>query len=274
MKILLLLPFLLIITVIPSYAEIDLSGQRILSLDGNMIIEFAENTYETRLHRVTITPNIGFGILQLVDGTVFLDSNNKVNVLGNSFSISLDSGKIYAHNMGDGIFSIVTLTVQDGKFQKQLFPSIIELMDFSIADVVSTEPIPVIVRENIELLMTGKYSMVTALKDQINFDIRVYDKALNPAKSYNYNVGYLEGADITIVIKDSQNKVIWYIEEKTNEFGYGEIEFRVESNFRLMGEHSVSITIQYDGNTYEAILPLFIEEQNADAKWMDFDRLL
>jgi len=255
-----------------AFAEIDLSNQRIISLDGNVIIEFGENTRYFMPHSLKIIPNIGFGVLNLDGGTIFLDSNN-VNVLASSFSITLDNGKIYAKNNRDGTFDVKVLTVKNGKFQKEIFPSVIEPIVTSFKEIAPTEQIKSIERENIELLMVGKYSMVTALKDQINFDLRIYDKALNIAQDYHANYGYVPDADITISIKDSQNKIIWFIEDKTNEFGYSEIEFRVESDFRLMGEHLVSILVEHEGNTLKRTIPLFIEEQNADAKWMDISRL-
>jgi len=117
MKLLVFMIFALTIVITPAFAEIDLSNKKIVSLDGNLLIEFGESIQTFKRGYLIETPQLDNGIIRLTDRTVFLQGEY-TNILGDSFSVRLDDGKIYAKNNQDGTFTVKVLTVNDNGFQK------------------------------------------------------------------------------------------------------------------------------------------------------------
>jgi len=89
MKLLVFMIFALTIVITPAFAELDLSNKKIVSLDGQLIIEFGENIQTIKKGYLIETPQLNFGKITLTDKTVFLEGEY-TNILGNSFSVRLD----------------------------------------------------------------------------------------------------------------------------------------------------------------------------------------
>jgi len=256
------------------FAELDLSNQRIISNDGNVIIEFRENTIKERLVSTKIIPNIDFGIIELRDQTIFLD-DTKINVLANSFRILSYNPTmlIYAQNLGNDEFNMRVYTYTEQGTQKQTFTGIMIPINDEIK---ITNPIEEVIvqepeNENIDILMTGKYSYVTALKDTIILDFRFFDSKLNPNKDDALNYGTLDMAEvsITIVNPSKQNAVEWSITGETNKSGHFETEFRVPIDKNLIAEYEINILLDHQGNVFRTTLPMFVQEYNADQVFKD-----
>jgi len=181
------------------------------------------------------------------------------------------TGEIFFLRVSDNSdFEYVMLLDKTGHWQKaEIRDKVIEspIEQMSEIDLVKTE--------KIEIIMTGKYSMVSALKDTIILDFRFYDSKLNPDQNNELNYGTINDADIAIFIVDptKQNQVEWSIIGKTDASGNFEEEFRVETNKDLMGEYSVDILVQYQDSFFNKSIPLFIEEYNADQVFQDVLRL-
>jgi len=84
MKLLVFMIFALTIVITPAFAEIDLSNKKIVSLDGNLLIEFGENIQTFKRGYLIETPQLDFGIIKLTDRTVLLSGEN-TNILGIPF---------------------------------------------------------------------------------------------------------------------------------------------------------------------------------------------
>ena len=186
MKLLVFMIFALTIVITPAFAEIDLSNKKIVSLDGKLLIEFGENIQTFKRGYLIETPQLDNGLIRLTDRTVFLQGEY-TNILGNSFSVRLDDGKIYAKNNQDGTFTVKVLTVNDNGFQKQTFSSIIQpiviiespeiIEPTEKMDTLSTEPeeeqyIP-------DLMLTSSHDFRTFWQDTFNVDVQAFDGNIN-----------------------------------------------------------------------------------------------
>lgn len=100
-------------------------------------------------------------------------------------------------------FTYAMILDRDGQWHKG---EIREKTEVVIPEVTDIPPIVEQQENNIEtreLLLVGKYTSHTFLKSLIQFDGKIYDKALNPTPSFYSNYGQVEDAIIRISIRKS-----------------------------------------------------------------------
>jgi len=133
MKLLVFMIFALTIVITPTFAELDLSNEKITSTDDNLIIRFADNTIRYLGTHTVITPNIEYGTVDLGNVKLALD-DARVNILGDSFTIKNDNVALYAKNLGDDKFRINVYIFTDSGLQKTTFTAnIIKTSNFMLS---------------------------------------------------------------------------------------------------------------------------------------------
>jgi len=264
MKLPVLIIFALAIVITPAFAELDLSNKKIVSLDGQLIIEFGENIETFKRGYLIETPQLNFGIIKLTDRTVILEGEY-TNILGNSFSVRLDDGKIYAKNNQDGTFTVNVLTVNDNGFQKQTFASIIQPIDIielseiiqptEKTDTSSTEPeeeqyIP-------DLIMTSSHDFKTFWQDTFNIDVQTFDGKINPNPEQYPFQGRIDGVDVKVLLS-LDNVQVATLSGVTANNGDWNGEYFFKENISAPGEYVVDVIISYLGETVSKSSTMFI----------------
>jgi hypothetical protein len=59
------------------------------------------------------------------------------------------------------------------------------------------------------------------------FSVKVFDKKINPTGDYDVNIGKIQGVKISVVVKDSNNKIIKTLNGVTDNQGYYSDSFRI-----------------------------------------------
>jgi len=264
MKLLVFMIFALTIVITPAFAEIDLSNKKIVSLDGQLILEFGENIQTIKRGYLIVTPQLDYGILKLTDRTVLL-GGEYTNILGNSFSVRLDDGKIYAKNNLDGTFTVKVLTVNDNGFQKQTFSSIIQpiviiespeiIEPTEKIDNLSTEPeeeqyIP-------DLMMTSSHDFKTFWKETFNIDVQAFDGNINSNPVSTSFLGRINGVDVKVLLS-LDNVQLATLSGVTANNGQWDGEYFFKENISAPGEYVVDIIISYLGETVSKSSTMFI----------------
>jgi len=260
MKLPVLIIFALAIVITPAFAELDLSNKKIVSLDGQLIIEFGENINTFKRGYLIKTPQLDYGVIKLADKTVFLSGEN-TNILGNSFSVRLDDGKIYAKNNLDGTFTVKVLTVSDNGFQKQTFASILQpiviiespeiIQPTDKTDNLSIEPeeeqyIP-------DLIMTSSHDYTTYWKKTFNIDVQTYDGNINP--SATGFEGRINDVNITVIISNGDEVLATLT--GTTVYGEWQEAYFVEDR-TFQGKYTVDILATLDKQTVSKSSSMFV----------------
>jgi len=264
MKLLVFMIFALTIVITPAFAEIDLSNKKIVSLDGKLLIEFGENIQTFKRGYLIETPQLDNGIIRLTDRTVFLQGEY-TNILGNSFSVRLDDGKIYAKNNQDGTFTVKVLTVNDNGFQKQTFSSVLQPIEIIESpeiieptekmDTLSTEPeeeqyIP-------DLMMTSSHDFRTYWKESFNVDVQAFDGNINSNPVSSSFLGRINGVDVKVLLS-LDNVQIATLSGVTANNGQWDGEYYFKENISAPGEYVVDVIISYLGETVSKSSTMFI----------------
>ena len=243
-KLLVFMVFALTIAITPAFAELDLSNQKIVSLDGKLILEFGENIQTFKRGGIIETPQLDFGTIRLADRTVFLEGEY-TNILANSFSVLLDDGKIYAKNNQDGTFTVKVLTLNDNGFQKQTFASILQPIEIieSSEIIEPTEKIDTITTEPEEeqyvpeLIISSSHDFKTYWKDTFNIDVQAYDARINP--SGTGFEGRIDGVDVTMIISLGEEVITTLKGVTVNGEWIG--EHYIKDNIVQAGEYTVDV---------------------------------
>jgi len=263
MKLLVLMIFALTIVITPAFAELDLSNQKIVSLDGKILLEFGENIQTFKRGEIIDTPQLEYGVLKLADKTVFLEGEY-TNILGNSFSVRLDDGKIYAKNNQDGTFTVKVLTLTDNGFQKQTFSSVLQPIEIiespeiiqptEKTDTLSTEPeeeqyIP-------DLLMTSSHDFRTYWRDIFNIDVQAFDGRINSNPQASSFEGRIDGVDVKVLLS-LDNVPFATLSGVTANNGHWGGEYFFQDN-SFPGEYVVDVIASYLGETVSKSSSMFI----------------
>jgi len=241
-----------IMFVVPSYA-LNLENKILVSDDESLIIEFGKNTVRSLLTETITTPNLEFGIIQLIDQDILLEGafdDVSVRVLGDSIVItSFDVPVIiYARNVGDNNYSINLYTIDDG-FKKQTFTA--TLKTISVIEKVVTEPlINVLTSHYPKVIKGGPFVFVVK-----TFDISKYD-----GDDWANFYGTLDGAIIHAEILGLSNQVLETVDGVT-ENGVFEGRVMVPENLWREGWYTLSINVSYKGDTFNDDLKFFIESK-------------
>jgi len=264
MKLLVFMIFALTIVITPAFAELDLSNQKIVSLDGKLLLEFGENIQTFNRGYLIETPQLDFGIIKLIDKTVFL-GGEYTNILGDSFSVRLDDGKIYAKNNQDGTFTVKVLTANDNGFQKQTFSSVLQPIEIiespeiiepaEKTDTLSTEPeeeqyIP-------DLIMTSSHDFRTFWKETFNIDVQAFDGKINPNPEQYPFQGRIDGVDVKVLLS-LDNVQIATLSGVTANNGDWDGEYFFKENISAPGEYVVDVIISYLGETVSKSSTMFV----------------
>jgi len=264
MKLLVFMIFALTIVIAPAFAELDLSNQKIVSLDGKLLLEFGESIQTFKRGYLIETPQLDYGIIKLTDRTVLLGGEN-TNILGNSFSVRLDDGKIYAKNNQDGTFTVKVLTVNDNGFQKQTFSSVLQpiviiespeiIEPTEKTDTLSTEPeeeqyIP-------DLIMTSSHDFRTFWQDTFNIDIQAFDGKINPNPEQYPFQGRIDGVDVKVLLS-LDNVQVATLSGVTANNGHWDGEYFFKENISAPGEYVVNVIISYLGETVSKSSSMFV----------------
>ena len=263
MKLPVLIIFALAIVISPAFAELDLSNKKIVSLDGQLIIEFGENINTFKRGYLIETPQLNFGIIKLTDRTVLLDGEN-TNILGNSFSVRLDDGKIYAKNNQDGTFTVKVLTVSDNGFQKQTFASIIQpIVIIESPEIIQptektntpllTEPEEEKKQYIPDLIMTSSHDYTTYWKKTFNIDVQTYDGNINP--SATGFEGRINDVNITVIISNGDEVLATLT--GTTVYGEWQEAYFVEDR-TFQGKYTVDILATLDKQTVSKSSSMFV----------------
>jgi len=267
MKLLFFMIFALTIVITPAFAELDLSNQKLVSLDGKLTLEFGENLQTFKAGRFVEIPQLNVGIIQLKDETVLLDGEY-TNILANSFSVRLDDGIIFAKNNRDGTFTVKVLTVSDNGFQKQTFASILQPIDIidlskniSPAEKTETPLVPEPVQEKPQyipdLKMTSSHDFRTYWQDTFNIDIQVFDGKINSnPKSSDFN-GRLDGVDVKVLLSLDDTPVAT-LSGVTANHGEWKGDYFFKENLSLPGEYTVDVILSYLGQTLSKTSSMFV----------------
>jgi len=255
-----ILASLLVLTLISliQYADatLDLQNKILVTDDDNFIIEFAENTVRTTIFKTTTTPNLEFGIIELIDQDILLDGFSdavSVTVLGKSIVIkSLDVPMaIYARNVGDNNYSINLYTIENDGFKKQTFTAILES--------ITAETIPT--KEKIETSTIVEPEEKPDLEVMVfqdrttywmqNYDItlRVFDKKINPTPQFDRRLGGVEGADISVTMTHEAGLEVRNFGGKTDSTGYWKGSEYIAENISKPGKYLVNVVVSYLGQT-------------------------
>jgi len=256
--------FALTIVIAPAFAEIDLSNKKIVSLDGQLIIEFGENIQTIKKGYLIETPQLNFGKITLTDKTVFLEGEY-TNILGNSFSVRLDDGKIYAKNNQDGTFTVKVLTVNDNGFQKQTFSSIIQ----PVVIIESPEIIqPTVKTDNLstefeeeqyipDLIMTSSHDFKTFWKETFNVDVQAFDGNINSNPVSTSFFGRINDVDVKVLLSLDNVQMVTLSGVTANN-GHWDGEYFFAENISAPGEYVVDVIISYLGETVSKSSSMFI----------------
>jgi len=260
MKLLVFMIFSLAIVITPAFAELDLSNQKIVSLDGKLILEFGENIQTFKRGEIIQTPQLDNGIIKLADKTVFLQGEY-TNILGDSFSVRLDDGKIYARNNQDGTFTVKVLTLTNNGFQKQTFSSVLQPIEIIESpeiiqptekmDTLSTEPKKVYTPD---LIITSSHDFTMYWNEVFNIDVQVYDKNINP-NGIGFE-GRLDGVNITVIIS-SDGEILTTLKGVTVN-GEWQGDYFVKQNIVFPKEYNVDIIASYLGQNVSESSTMFV----------------
>jgi len=277
MKFLVFMIFALTIVITPAFAEIDLSNKKIVSLDGKLLLEFGENIQTFKRGYLIEIPQLAYGVLKLTDKTVFLEGEY-TNILGNSFSVRLDDGKIYAKNNLDGTFTVKVLKVNDNGFQKQTFSSIIqpiviiespEIIEPTVkTDNLSTKPIDDIYRP--DLIMTSSHDFRTYWKENFNIDVQAYDGNKNSNPELNPFQGRLDNVDVSVLLSLNDVKVATL--SGVTQYGEWQGEYFFAENTSEPGEYVVDVILSYLGKTVSKSSTMFVIASTSDSGSTNKDR--
>lgn len=255
-KLLVFLFSITFIALIPfSDATLDLENKILLSDEGAFVIEFGENTVRQSFSEIKATPNLEFGIIQLFNQEILLDTIDDVNVrvLGKSIVIkSFDpTVLIYARNVGDDNYLINLYTI-DGGFKKQTFTATLEdvFPTLSESQTQQTEEIED-VNENIVIAVSNPFN--TEVRKVYTLTIRIYDATINPNADIQKQEGYLEGIKVNLEILDPEGDVFKSISGETDNKGYFTFEHQVIENIDRLGVYTFTITANnqvYVGSTF------------------------
>lgn len=259
-KLLLPLCLIIFIPIIPfSDATVDFSNKQLVSDNNAIVLHFGENTIQTSFSRIKTTPNLEFGIIDLVDQTILLDASDRISVrvLGNSIVIkSFDQNVfLYARNIGNSDFSINVLTLDRRAFFKQSFLATLE----SITKEIQTEQSEEI---NQDVMITVGNPIRTEVKDTYTLTIRVYDPKMNPNADIQRQAGYLEGVLVNVEMFDPLGNVFKTLSGETDSKGYFTFSHKIIENTDRLGKYTFTITANdqvYEGSTF------FIEESDGGA---------
>ena len=256
-----------IMFVVPSYA-LNLENKILVSDDENLIIEFGDNTVKSLLTKTITTPNLEFGIIQLIDQDILLEGafdDVSVTVLGKSIAIkSLDVPMIiYARNVGDNNYSINLYTIDDG-FKKQTFTATLETISVIKSEtVVQTElktSIPVIeevVTEPLINVLTAHYQNVDA-GDPFVFVVKTFDINKYDGSDWANWYGVLDDVTVHAEVLGLANQVLETIDGVT-ENGVFEGRVMVPDNLWPEGWYTLSINASYKGDTFHDDLKFFVQ---------------
>ena len=255
-----ILASLLLLTLISliQYADatLDLQNKILVSDDENLIIEFGDNTVRSFLTQTTTTPNLEFGIIQLIDQDILLEGafdDVSVTVLGKSIAIkSLDVPMIiYARNVGDNNYSINLYTIENGGFKKQTFTAILESITaetIPIKEKIETSTI-VEPEEKPDLEVIAFQDHTTYWRENYDISLRVFDKKINPIPQFERSFGGVEGVDISVTMTHESGLEVRNFGGKTDSTGYWKgSEFFIE-NISMPGKYLVTLVASYLGQT-------------------------
>jgi hypothetical protein len=278
MKILLFVISLSLVSITPVFADVDMSNQKIGNSDGSLILQFTDNTLRHYKTFSQIIPHIDYGFYDIGDTRIYLD-DARINIFGDSFTVKNNYVSIYARGLGDGNYNIQSIYLTNSGIQRDSFRAGV------VTEVSTTESIPEIDTPKItipetvstiptstpdNMLLLGKYTFMTSLKDVIAFDGKIFDRELNPLGDYYANYGQIEGAIVKISISDVKGNVKWNLSAVTNQFGHFGPSTQVENRFSDTGEYKVTINVLHDGNTQIWEFPMFIEQPGAQQRFVLF----
>ena len=260
MAVKIILASLLVLTLISliQYADatLDLQNKILVSDDENLIIEFGDNTVRSFLTQTTTTPNLEFGIIQLIDQDILLEGafdDVSVTVLGKSIAIkSLDVPMIiYARNVGDNNYSINLYTIENGGFKKQTFTAILESITAETIPIKEKIEISTIVEpeEKLDLEVIAFQDHTTYWRENYDITLRVFDKKINPIPQFERSFGGVEGVDISVTMTHESGLEVRNFGGKTDSTGYWKgSEFFIE-NISMPGKYLVTLVASYLGQT-------------------------
>ncbi len=272
MKYLFIIMILIGISLIPTiFAEVDLSNQKIVSSDGDLILQFTDNTLRHFRTFTQVIPHIDYGIYDNGNIRIYLD-NARINILGDSFTVKNDYVAIYAKGTGNDNYDVKVKYLTNTGIQRDSLR-----IELTVDEPVISTPeiIPEIIHttptaSSDYMLLLGKYTSHTALKDVIQFDAKIFDRDLNPLGDYYANYGQIDGAIVKISISDAKGNVKWNLSDTTNQFGYFGPSVQVENRFSDVGEYKVTINVLHNGNTQIWEFPMFIEQPGSQQRFVSF----
>ena len=250
-----------IMFVVPSYA-LNLENKILVSDDENLIIEFGANTVKFLLTKTITTPNLEFGMIQLIDQDILLDGVDddvSVRILGKSIAIkSLDVPLIiYARNVGDNNYSVNLYTIDDG-FKKQTFTATLETtLVIEGETVVQTEIVDEVVTEPLINVLTSHYRQVND-GEPFKFVVKTFDINQYDGNDWGVWGGTLDGVAIRAEILGLSNQVLKTVDGVT-ENGVFEGVVMVPENLWPPGWYTLSINASYKGDTFHDDLKFFVE---------------
>ncbi len=267
-----ILASLLVLTLVSliQYADatLDLENKILASDDENLIIEFGANTVKSIITKTIITPNLEFGIIQLIDQDIFLDGFSddvSIRVSGKSIAIkSLDVPMvIYARNVGDNNYSINLYTIENGGFKKQTFTAILESTTVETTptkEKIETSTIPES-EEKPDLEVMVFQDRTTYWMENYDITLKVFDKKINPTPRFDRSLGGVEGADISVTMTHESGLEVRNFGGKTDSTGYWKgSEYFVE-NISTPGKYLVNVVVSYLGQTVSQDYITFIIDQ-------------
>lgn len=257
MKIFILMIFVLIFAITPAFAELDLSNELIKSTDGNLILQFEDNTIRYFSTHVEVTPHLEFGLVDLGNFGIQLD-DARVNVLGSSFTIKNDNIALYAKNIGDNKFRINAYIFTDSGLQKTTFTASItppEPTIYKTPEIIIEET--EVIEYRPELLLTTSHDFKTYWKDTFNIDVQAFDGRINPNPTSSSFEGRLDGADITVLLSLDGDHVATINGITTNNGNWDGAYYFIE-NISTPGEYTVDVILTYLRETVSKSSSMFV----------------
>ncbi|MFM8659436.1 MAG: hypothetical protein ACKOCQ_05820 [Candidatus Nitrosotenuis sp.] len=229
------LAILFVVIQIPAYADSALNGSgfgiisdavKSISIQASLV----QDSGKSQLQNGSVT--IDADNFQLVTANLSLSNNKKTlqfNASADGFTLDA-SGKLVTSAGSDSIYYVA------GKTSSGQFSAFIKLQQIPPKESKPTK----------ELLLLTKQSERVQWKDLYKFTIRAFDKQSNLQSDYYANTGYVDGAQISVTVKDTVGNVVKTTTGTTKQFGYYEDSILIPDNSRT-GVYTATITASAKG---------------------------
>lgn len=216
-------------------------------------LKFGENQF-SRFDR--LIPNLQSGLLSFGDRIVEI-GDTRAKIMGNSFAVHSENILIYAKGLNENQFEINVYLIGSNQLEPIKFVSVTQ-EEKNVVKKDESKPI--------EMIVLVRQDIRTFWNDTYDLEIKVFDKEINPNPKFYQSLGAIEKADIGVILKNSDDKILTQFNGKTDSKGYWKGDYFVLQNLVVGGNYIVEVNVNYlDSNNFQE-LETFIISDTRDAK--------